>query len=59
MIPDGVRFHQGEDYPVAMLKWRDRAWVWVPAKYGERPRRAFGCVALLVSAFQGGFDVLR
>ncbi len=29
-IPDGLMYHRGEGYQVALLKWRGRAWVWSP-----------------------------
>ncbi len=38
MIPDGVMFHQGEGDPVALLKWKGRAWAWSPEGYEEGPR---------------------
>ena len=37
-IPDGVMFHQGEDDPVAQLKWKGRVWAWSPEGYRDGTR---------------------
>ena len=37
-IPDGVMFHRGENDPVALLKWKGRAWGWSPEGYRAGPR---------------------